>query len=50
MVSVMDENAEQDRAARNRRRQRVKNWALFAALVAFVVVVYFVSIVKMSGG
>ena len=50
MVSVMDENPERDRAVQSQRRQRMKNWALFAALVAFVVVVYFVSIVKMSGG
>ncbi|MGF1611480.1 MAG: hypothetical protein ACFCUQ_18905 [Kiloniellales bacterium] len=33
-----------------RRRRRVKNWVLFAALVAFVVVIYFVAIVRMSGG
>ena len=32
------------------RRRKAKNWALFAALVGFVVIVYFVSIVKMSGG
>ena len=33
-----------------RRRRRAKNWALFAALLAFVVVVYLVAIVRMSGG
>ena len=33
-----------------RRRRRVKNWALFGVLVAFVVVVYFVSIIRMGGG
>ena len=33
-----------------RRSRRVKNWALAAALVAFVVVVYFVSLVRMGGG
>ena len=32
-----------------RRRLRAKNWALFAVLMAFVVVVYFVAIVRMSG-
>ncbi len=32
------------------QRQRKKNWALFLALMAFVVVVYFVSIIRMSGG
>jgi len=33
-----------------RRRQRLKNWALFGALMTFVVVVYFVSIIRMGGG
>ena len=33
-----------------RRRQRAKNLTLAAALVAFVVVVYLVSIVRMGGG
>jgi hypothetical protein len=32
-----------------RRRRRAKNWALFALLLAFVVIVYFVSIVRMGG-
>jgi hypothetical protein len=33
-----------------RRRQKIKNWALLAALLTFVVVVYFVSIIRMGGG
>ncbi len=33
-----------------RRRRRARNWALFAVLVGFVVLVYLVSIVRMSGG
>ncbi len=33
-----------------RRRQRAKNLTLAAALIAFVVVVYLVSIVRMGGG
>ncbi len=33
-----------------RKRQRMKNWALFAVLAFFVVVVYFVSIIRMGGG
>ena len=33
-----------------RRRRRTKNLALAGALVAFVVVVYLVSIVRMGGG
>ena len=32
------------------RRQRVKNLALMAVLVAFVILVYFVAIVRMGGG
>ena len=32
------------------RRQRAKNWALLAALLAFVAVVYLVSLVRMGGG
>ena len=33
-----------------RRQRRTKNWVLFAVLVAFVVVVYFVSLIRMGGG
>jgi hypothetical protein len=33
-----------------RRRRNTKNWVLFAVLVGFVVLVYFVSIVRMSRG
>jgi hypothetical protein len=32
------------------RRLRQRNWALLAALVAFIVLVYVVTIVKMQGG
>jgi len=32
------------------KRQRKKNWALLAVLFAFVVIVYFVSIIRMGGG
>ena len=32
------------------RRRRARNWAIFGLLMAFVVIVYAVSIVKMSGG
>ena len=32
------------------RKRRAKNWALLLALVAFVVIVYLVTIVRMSGG
>jgi ferric-dicitrate binding protein FerR (iron transport regulator) len=31
------------------RRRRQRNWALFAALLGFVVLVYVVTIVKMGG-
>ncbi len=33
-----------------RRRQRTKNFTLAGILLAFVVVVYLVSIVRMTGG
>ncbi len=32
------------------KRRRARNWAIFALLMAFVVIVYIVSIVRMSGG
>jgi t-SNARE complex subunit (syntaxin) len=32
------------------RRQRARNWAIFLALAAFVVIVYIVTIVRMKGG
>ena len=32
------------------KRLRQRNWALLAALVGFVVLVYVVTIVKMKGG
>jgi len=32
------------------RKRRAKNWALLLALFAFVVIVYLVTIVRMSGG
>jgi hypothetical protein len=31
------------------RRLRMRNWALFGVLVAFVIIVYIVSIVRMGG-
>jgi hypothetical protein len=32
------------------RRRRQRSWALFAALIGFVILVYAVTIVKMKGG
>ena len=43
---TMREDEEQERL----RQQKRKNWAIFAVLVIFVVVVYFVSIIRMGGG
>ena len=37
-------------ALRQRQRQRAKNWAMFAALAAFAVLVYLIAIVRMGGG
>ena len=41
--------AERDAVEERRRRQRAKNWTMVAVLLAFVVLVYVVSIVRMSG-
>jgi len=38
------------RSEADRRRQRRKNLALAAALAIFAILVYFVAIVRMSGG
>jgi hypothetical protein len=42
----MDPNMERDERI---RRLRMRNWAMLIALVAFVVIVYAVSIVRMGG-
>ncbi len=44
-VNAPDNSVEQER----RRRVRARNWAIFAALAAFVAIVYVVGIVKMAG-
>jgi hypothetical protein len=44
------ERAMQDPTSEKEKRLRQRNWALLAALVAFVVLVYVVTIVKMKGG
>ena len=40
---------QQDRRELDRKRRR-KNWVLLAVLLAFVVIVYFVSLVRMGSG
>jgi len=32
------------------RRQKARNWAIFGALMAFVILIFVISIVKMKGG
>jgi hypothetical protein len=32
------------------RRQKLRNWAIFGALMAFVILIFVISIVKMMGG
>jgi hypothetical protein len=32
------------------RRQKARNWAIFGSLMAFVILVFVISIVKMKGG
>jgi hypothetical protein len=36
--------------AERRKQLKARNWALLLALVAFVVLIYVVAIVRMSGG
>ncbi|HWA45885.1 MAG TPA: hypothetical protein VHA10_21875 [Hypericibacter adhaerens] len=38
-----------ERDDETKRRQRARNWAVFAALLGFVVLVYVVSILRMGG-
>ena len=33
-----------------RQRQRGKNWAMFAALAAFALLIYLIAIVRLGGG
>ena len=40
----------QNPTSEKEKRLRQRNWALFAALVGFVVLVYVVTLVKMKGG
>lgn len=44
------QNPGPSRTEADRRRQRRKNLALAAALAVFAILVYFVAIVRMSGG
>lgn len=44
-----DERAAEGEAAQRAKRLKAKNLTLMIALVAFVVLVYFVSIVRMGG-
>ena len=46
----MNVMAKDDRQIERQRRQRSKNLALFFVLLGFVVLVYFVSIVRMGMG
>jgi hypothetical protein len=32
------------------RRQKLRNWAIFGTLMAFVILIFVISIVKMKGG
>ena len=45
-MSTMSQSPDKDELL---RRRRVKNWVLAGALVAFVAVVYLVSLVRMGG-
>ena len=45
-MTLMTDDEQKERL----RQQKRKNWAILAVLVTFVVVVYFVSIIRMGGG
>jgi hypothetical protein len=45
----MDRVSAVERSEEARKRQRARNWAVFAALLGFVVIVYIVSILRMGG-
>ena len=47
-MSAMVERRSGSDTERHRSR-RWRNWAIFAALVGFVVLVYFVALIKMGG-
>ncbi|MGH6937959.1 MULTISPECIES: hypothetical protein [Hypericibacter] len=38
-----------ERSEEAKKRQRARNWAVLAALLGFVVIVYIVSILRMGG-
>ncbi|WP_374375394.1 hypothetical protein [Dongia sp.] len=46
---MAEQKPQMDIKAERKKRLRQRNWALAAALVFFVVLVYIVSIVKMGG-
>lgn len=43
-----DKVSDVERSDEDRRRLKTRNWVLFAVLLAFVIVLYFVSIVRMG--
>jgi len=49
-MSPMSGVQRHDPAPERQKRLRQRNWALLAALVAFVALVYVVTIVKLKGG
>ena len=50
MMAKNEENAEKRYPSDLHRKQRTKNIALMLLLAGFAVLVYFVAIVRMSGG
>lgn len=50
MMAGNEENAKRDSRSEVQRRLRAKNLALFAVLLGFAILVYFVAIVRMGGG
>jgi fatty acid desaturase len=50
MVRIIGQSQEASIEEERKRRLRARNWAIFAALAAFVAIVYVVTIVKLQGG
>jgi hypothetical protein len=49
-MNAQPTNAQTPTNGERSRRQRARNWAIFLALAAFVLIVYVVTIVRMKGG
>lgn len=49
MTAMSERQDGGEREDRLRRQKRTRNWVMLVALLAFVVVIYFVALAKMGG-